>query len=409
MWRFVKYFLVVLILFWAYDCGSDKGELDVYEEIAKLKVMPASKIYKLMPEKNLMRKIRSLDSIFEYLKVAAGFNGTVLYAENERVVYHKAFGYANPVKKQDAIATDGQFELASVSKMFTATAILILKEQGKIKLDADIKEYIPEWNYEGISIRHLLTHRSGLPRYEYLADEYWPDHSRPMTNGDMIQMFVKNKPEVYFKPDNGFHYCNTNYALLATVVENVSKMPFRDFMEANIFKPAGMKNSFIYHLPPDSLVNGYRNAGIPGYDQHGRRLVRVANDHLNGVVGDKGMFSTVLDLYHFDLALNHEILLKKETLREAYSPGSPSKRNRKDNYGFGWRIHAESDSAVYHYGWWKGYRSFFLRDLAHKKTLIVLTNKSSAPGSEHFWDIINDRRYPVGEASAYTPVEFRLK
>lgn len=409
MRRFSRYFLVLFILFWAYNCGGDRDRPDVFDEIARLKVMPASKIYKLVPEKNLIRKVNAIDSVFNRLQQATGFNGTVLYAENDRVVYQKAFGYANPVKRQGPLSPDGQFELASVSKMFTATAILILKERGQLAIDDDLRRFIPEWPYQGITLRHLLTHRSGLPRYEYLADTYWPDQSRPMTNEGMIRMFVQNKPEVYFQPDKGFHYCNTNYALLASVVEKVSKVPFYRFMDENIFKPAGMNRSFIYHLPADSVVSGYRQVGVPGYDQHGRRLVRVPNDRLNGVMGDKGMFSTVLDLYHFDLALNHEILLKKETLREAYSPGSPVKKIRKDNYGFGWRTHAESDSAVYHYGWWKGYRSFFLRDLGQHKTLIVLTNKSSAPGSEHFWDIINDKRYPIGKASAFMPVELRLK
>lgn len=403
-------FVVFFFLLLGFDaCRFSAGEEDVFQDIEKLKIISADKIYTLKTEKNFKRKAAVVDSVFNRLQKLTGFNGTVLYAEQERIVYQKAFGYADPVKRKDALSIQSQFELASVSKMFTATSILILKERGLLDLDVDVRTYIPEWPYPGVTIRQLLTHRSGMPRYEFLAETEWPDKNKPLTNQSMIQLFVLHQPNVYFSPNNGFHYCNTNYALLGSVVERVGKQPFYAFVEKNIFKPAGMKHSFIYHLPADTVISGYRDEGIPGYDQRGRRLVRVPNDYLNGVMGDKGMFSTVGDLFHFDIALKHEILLKKSTLEEAYSPGSPSKRSRKDNYGFGWRIHAKSDSAVYHYGWWKGYRSFFLRDLGQNKTLIVLTNKSKAPGSEHFWDLIDDQRFPLAPSRANPAVELRIK
>lgn len=407
-YKFYYIFLLLLLVSFQ-SCDSSKSEEDIYKDLAKLNIIPAEKIYSTRNEKNLQKKAAKVDSVFQHLQKITGFNGTVLYAEQERIVYQKAFGYADPLKRQQAITINGQFELASVSKMFTATAILILKERGLVDIDKDIRAYIAEWPYEGVTLRHLMTHRSGMPRYEHLADSQWPDKNKPVTNQAMIQLFIQHKPDVYFKPDNGFHYCNTNYALLASVVERVTKEPFYEFMQKNVFKPAGMTRSFIYHLPADSVLSGYRTEGIPGYDQRGRRLIKVPNDYLNGVMGDKGLFSTVGDLYHFDIALKHEILLKNKTLQEAYSPGSPSRRTRKDNYGFGWRIHAESDSAVYHYGWWKGYRSFFLRDLGQNKTLIVLTNKSKAPGSEHFWDLLDDKRFPLYPSSANPRVELRVK
>jgi CubicO group peptidase (beta-lactamase class C family) len=127
----------------------------------------------------------------------------------------------------------------------------------------------------------------------------------------------------------------------------------------------------------------------------------VPDDYLNGVVGDKVMISTVSDLYNFEIALNTGVLLSESSLKEAYSSGSPAYRRRKDNYGFGWRIRTEADSAVYHYGWWKGFRSFFIRDLAQQKTLIVLSNKAKGPGADHFWKLINDTIYELPKASAY--------
>jgi len=117
------------------------------------------------------------------------------------------------------------------------------------------------------------------------------------------------------------------------------------------------------------------------------------------VMGDKNMFSTVEDLYKFNLALDYGLLVHDSLLKEAFAPGSPRHRRRADNYGFGWRIRGNADSTVYHYGWWKGFRTFFLRDMRQQKTLIVLTNKDRGPGSDNFWNIINDTSYELFPAS----------
>lgn len=149
----------------------------------------------------------------------------------------------------------------------------------------------------------------------------------------------------------------------------------------------------------DTVVSAYIDLGVPGYDHRGWRPIRVRNDYLNGVMGDKNMFSTVGDLYRFNLALDYGTLIGDSLLKEAFTPGSPRHRRRADNYGFGWRIRGNADSTVYHYGWWKGFRSFFLRDMQQQKTLIVLTNKDRGPGSDNFWNIINDTSLSLYPAS----------
>jgi CubicO group peptidase (beta-lactamase class C family) len=409
MRSWLKYLIFISLIIWVEGCKFDSNDESVLEDIRQMNILPASQIYKQLDSKRIQRKAKQVDSVFTKLQNLTGFNGVVLYAEKGRLIYQKAFGYANPVKSRDPLEIDSRFELASVSKMFTATAIMMLKQDNLLDYDTDIRNYIPEWPYEGITVRQLLTHRSGIARYESLADEYWPDKRLPLTNDQMIRLFVQYKPSPYFKPNGGFHYCNTNYALLASVVERVTKTDFDVFMKNNIFIPANMQNSFIYRIPSDSIIKGYIEEGVSGYDSRGRRLVRVANDYLNGVMGDKIMYSTVGDLYNFEIALNRGILVSPEILAEAYAPGSPSHRRRQDNYGFGWRIRTQSDSAVYHYGWWKGFRSFFIRDLAAQKTLIVLTNKAKGPGSEHFWDIINDERVKFPVASVNPRVELYRK
>lgn len=373
----------------------------VFEE---LELIPAEKIYADIGAQLRQEKAEEVDAVFKRLQKATGFNGVVLYAEKGQLIYQQAFGYEDPIRRNKPLQIDSRFELASVSKMFTATAILILREQSRLNLDVDIRMYIPEWPYEGNTIRQLLTHRSGLPRYESLADQHWPDKRMPLTNEAMIRLFITHHPSPYFKPNNGFHYCNTNYALLASIIERVSGKTFPNFMKEYVFIPAGMKNAMIYTFDTDQQLGGYVEDAVPGYDSRGRRLVRVANDYLNGVMGDKIMLATVGDLYNFELALNSEKLLRKASLEEAYSPGSPRHRRRLDNYGFGWRIRSEADSAVYHYGWWKGFRTFFIRDLVQQKTLIVLSNKAKGPGSEHFWNLINSQNIVLPEASANVPI-----
>ncbi len=362
-------------------------------------ILPPDSLYLDLDAPRLTQQSHRLDSVFSRLQKLTGFNGTVLFAENGRLVYEKAFGFADVRRHRDSLTVDSQFQLASVSKMFTAAAIMLLHHNGMLQYDDDVRKYIPEWPYEGISIRQLLHHRSGISRYETLAHEKWADKTIPLLNDDMIRLYVEYQPAPYFKPDNGFHYCNVNYALLASVVERVSHQHFEDFMQERIFKPLGMTHSLIYSMRNDTTVSDFVPVGVPGYDFRGRRVIKVRNDYLNGVLGDKMMYSTVHDMYLFSLALDYGLLLPKDELKEAFEPGSPRHRRRPDNYGFGWRIKGGADSAVYHYGWWKGFRTFFIRDMAQHKTLIVLTNKDKGPGSDHFWNIINDNRYSLPPAS----------
>lgn len=336
-----------------------------------------------------------IDSIFKNLDRRAGFNGVVLYSEKGRVVYKKGFGMAD-FRDKERITTNTPFQLASVSKSITAAAIMILKDNGKLGFNDTITKYIPDFPYKGITIKHLLTHRSGLSRYMSLAHKKWKNKRKPLTNKKMIDLFIKYEPKPYFKPDEGFHYCNTNYAVLAYLVEVITQMPFGKFVKMEIFRPLQMENSFVYSMNDDSIVPSYIDKGATGYRYQGWRLRRVRNDYLNGIVGDKGIYSTVEDLYKFDEALYSQTFISDSTLHEAFTPGSPDYWRRRDNYGYGWRIKTSMDSCVYHYGWWKGFRSFFIRDMKKEKTIIVLSNISKGPGSYNFWKVLNNNEHELG-------------
>ena len=135
----------------------------------------------------------------------------VLYAEQGQVVYENALGWRDLNKRQkDSLRIEDAFQLSSDSKMFTAEAIMLLKADGKLDYDDDVRKYIPQLPYEGITIRHLLNHRSGLPRYDAMADKHWPDRKKPFSNEAMIKMLAEKKPEVYGAPDASFFYNNIN-------------------------------------------------------------------------------------------------------------------------------------------------------------------------------------------------------
>lgn len=335
------------------------------------------------------RRAAMAERAFDEMYKSQNLNGVVLYAEGEQVLFKKAYGWRNLVKQKDSIRLDDQFQLASVSKMFTAEAVMLLYSRGLLDYDDDITKYLPEFPYQGITIRNLLNHRSGLSRYETLADERWPDRGVPVGNDDIIKLYAEYKPDPYNLPDVTFHYTNVNYALLASIVEKVSGQHFEDFMREQVFLPLGMEHSYIYSLREVDRIKTYVDTDVQGHDLLRKGARRAQDDYLNGVLGDKGMYSTVEDLYRFRVAIEYGLFLPDSIQQEAFVPGSPGWK-KGENYGFGWRMNEKHPGVLFHFGWWKGYRSFFIRDLAKRRTLIVLTNTDSGVVGDALWEFVND-------------------
>jgi len=315
------------------------------------------------------RRVATADSLKHYFDKLqkAGFNGTVLFAENGEIVFSKAYGYAN-LKTKAPLTMESAFQLASVSKPITAIAVMILKDEGKIGFDDSVKKYIPELPYSGITIRHLLTHRSGLPNYMYFAETDWPNKDIPLKNKDVIDLMVKNQYKPYNLPDRRYNYCNTNFALLAYIVEKISGMKFEDFVQKRIFNPCKMVNSVIYN----KNTNPENTCPVVGYPTS---RSEAENTFLNGVVGDKGVYCSAYDLLMLDQALYTDQLVKPETLKEAFTPQHKD-LHANDNYGLGFRLDVSDplNPAVYHTGWWKGFRTYFIREVGEKRTIIILCN-----------------------------------
>jgi len=387
----LKYGIFTFILILLFSCGAGERE----ERPPQLSTYFPDSVFIDLDETLIEKRARQIDSIFSGMAKNHWFNGSVLYVEKGRKVFCKAYGIAD-TRSKDPLTVHSAFQLASVSKMFTAMAIMILKEEGKLSYEDTIQQFIPEFPYPNISIRNLLTHRSGLSRYMSVAHEQWSDHQVPLTNEAVVELYAKYRPNPYFRPDNGFHYCNTNYALLASIVERISGLSFSEFVREKIFDPLGMDDSFVYNMDQDTLVPPYPDAAVQGHYYRSWRLIPQRNYYLNGVTGDKGIYTSAADLFKWDQALRYNKLVGDSTLREAFTPGSPKYWKRKDNYGFGWRIKESEDSTVFHFGWWRGFRTFYIKDLKQDKTIVVLTNKDKGPGSSTLWRIIRDHSYDLG-------------
>ena len=326
-----------------------------------------------------------LDSIFRYLHKRKGFNGTVLVTKYDQVIYKGAFGYAD-FSRKDTLSTQTAFQLASVSKQFTAMAIMMLQEEGELSYEDTVQQYLPDFPYGGITIRHLLTHRSGLPNYTYFSDKLWPSRKVPLTNEDVLNLMVEHQPKINFRPNARFEYSNTGYAVLATIVEQASGMPFAAFLQERIFAPLEMKSTCTFSpewaSQPENLATGYIS---------GRR--RRSPDYLDSVLGDKGMYSTVEDLYKWDQALYTQRLVKRETLEEAFA-GSGLTKNKED-YGYGWRIRQVDcgDTVAYHGGLWHGFNTYLLRNRKDHSAIIVLSNLTN--GSLNYLKDLRQFLYPA--------------
>ncbi len=275
------------------------------------------------------------------------------------------------VRKKTENKINTKFQIASASKPFTSYAIMLLKQRGELSYSDSVQHYFPDFPYKGVTIKLLMIHRSGLPEYFYFAEKLWEDRKKTITNIDVINLMIEHHPQRYYLPDKKYNYINTNYCILAAIVEKISNDSFIKFMKDEVFDPLKMNDTFIYNRSFDIED---KNCAI-GYT---RRKRKAQDTYLNGVVGDKGIYTTVEDMLKFDQALYNGYPVDTDVLKDAFEPAH-KRLYIHDNYGFGWRINAKdsTNKIVYHTGWWKGYRSWFIRQLGEKKTIIVLSNMSN--------------------------------
>ncbi|WP_121808417.1 serine hydrolase domain-containing protein [Mucilaginibacter kameinonensis] len=376
------------------SCSSKNKNKDQAQSQVTAKPLDTAALLAYNP-KNADKKI---DAVMQELHRTRGFNGNVLVAKKGKIVYEKAIGWADYLHR-DSLKIGSQFELASVTKTMTSTAILMLMERGKLKLDDDVKKFFPDFPYDGVTIRLLLTHRSGMMNYVYFIDDiYRKNHlnqRKGLTNAEAMKMIADNKPTRFNEPNKRFLYNNSNFMVLGSIIEKVSGMSYAQFMQENVFKPASMAHTHVY----SKAVYDKIPVDVVGHDR-GQWRYSVVQNFLDGPVGDKGIYSTVGDLFLFDRALRAGLLLKSATLDSAYVPRNPMVHGHF-SYGYGWRTFtAPGQEVIYHTGWWHGFRHIYLRDMKNDITVVLLTNLANGSLLK-LDDLFNTVGMPVVRKSAY--------
>ncbi len=376
---FILPFLLGLFL----SCNNSTSDSDAQKERAK-KERPIIKA--LTKEQKFIAA--KLDILFTEMNSKGIFNGSVLVSKGGRVIFQKSLGILDKSTKSN-LTDSSMFQLASVSKVITATAVLMLHERKIIDIEKPFSFYFPDFPYADVQVKDLLNHRSGLPNYMYALNAEICQPNYQMNNLDMYNCFIAKNVKPYLKRDTRFNYSNTNYALLALLIEKASGVTYSRFLKDNLFVPLGMKNTATIH---DVDLNGH-NITRP-YDHRWRPVGFDASDY---VLGDKSIYSTPYDLYLFSEALYHNKIIKKETQELAYT--AFSKEQKLSNYGYGWRLKNFKDpekKEVYHNGWWHGYRSAFHRRLKDTVTVVILSNQlnSSTYQTEKVYEILDSAGVP---------------
>lgn len=316
--------------------------------------------------------INYIDQYYKKVWERSDLSGGILIAKGNQILYENYRGFARE-GNQMAIDKNTPLHVASVSKTLTAMAMMKLVEAGKIKLSDRLTQYFTGFPYPDVTVQTLLDQRSGLPKYEYFINKIKPAPAELsktyITNQDVLNMIIKYKPDLARETDTGFMYCNTNYALLALLIENVTKTPFPQAMNEMIFTPLKMNNTYIF-----------QEKDIPTAAQSffygGNRLYPL--DRLDLIYGDKNVYTTPRDLYNFSKAMFSKDFLKPELMNMIFTPYSNEKAGQ-NNYGLGFRmkIFDNGEKLTYHNGWWHGTNSVFAHLLKSKVTIVAIGNKYS--------------------------------
>lgn len=290
---------------------------------------------------------------------------SLLIVKDGTPIVRRGFGYAD-LEKHIKAGPETNYRMASVTKQFTAASILLLKQDGKLRLEDPIRNYLPELpDSDGkITIYHLLTHTGGLIDYEDLVPA---DRTAQLNDDDVLRM-IATQHKLYFEPGTAFRYSNGGYVLLGLIAQRVSKMDLADFMKQRIFQPLGMDHTLMYEHGhgPEVQHRAY------GYSQVDGKWTKTDQSVTSATRGDGGIYSSIDDLAKWDAALYSDKLLSDDSRQAAFTPHDPS-GDPDSGYGFGWRI---SDDTIWHSGESMGFRNVIVRWPKHHMSVIILSNRN---------------------------------
>ena len=340
--------------------GETNKEIDTSTKVTNTAAAPLSKA-------EIAAYERVAEAFYEKALDRPSFNGSFLVAKHGQIIFERYHGFFDIKKRKDSLNPNSAFHIASISKTFTGMAVLKLWEEGKLQLGDDLNKYFPNFPYQGVTIKMLLSHRSGLPNYVHYLDKYHWDRKQFITNEGVLQSLYTYKPPLQFNVGKRFSYCNTNFALLALIIEKVSGQPYAQYLQNTFFKPLGMNDTYVFSIADTATA-------MPSFEFNGRRFPL---EYLDLVYGDKNIYSTARDLLKWDQALYPSTgFFKTATLDSAYTPYSFEKPGIK-NYGLAWRmfVYPNGKKIIYHNGWWHGNNTVLTRLMQDDATIIVLGNR----------------------------------
>lgn len=362
--------LLAFLLFTASCSRIEKNEEDAVVKVNEngLPIMtPLKQEMPKLSQKTIDDKKYGSSIFFEKIWSEKNDNVAFLVAKNGQIIYENYMGFANK-RTGEMITKDMPLHIASVSKVLTATAILMLVDAGKLKLDQKANTLIDNFPYPDVTVQTLLNHRSGMRNYAYFTFENnnWDKH-KTLTNEDIVKVMVDKNIRLETKTDTHFSYCNTNYAMLALIIEKVTGLKYPEAMKEMIFEPLGMTNTFVCEIEKD------RGRIAPSYKGNN---MEIAIDYLDGIYGDKNIYSTPRDLLKFDKARYAPFFLNADLLKKVYQGYSYESKGTR-NYGLGIRMieWEKGEPFFFHNGWWHGNTSSFINLRKEKVTIIVLSNK----------------------------------
>ncbi|MEO6582869.1 MAG: serine hydrolase domain-containing protein [Ferruginibacter sp.] len=356
-------FIVFIILNFFTACHSRIKPINIAADSLHI-VLPKAGSLTINQEKKLHQ---ACNLWYDTVLKNSNFNGGVLVAKQGNIVF-EAYKGEQFIGKPGIINANTPLHIASVSKTFTAMAVLQLVQQGKINLQDDLTTFFAGFNYPNIKVKDLLSHRSGLPNYLYFMDYLGWDQTAFIGNRDVLNYLITRKAEIknIGLPGRSFSYCNTNFVLLALIIEKIVGIDYPTYMQKTFFAPLGMNNTFVFTMADTIRMT-------PSYDWRGQ-LIPI--NFLDKAYGDKNIYSTPRDLLIWDRALKQNVLFNDSILQMAYTPYSNEKPGIK-NYGFGWRmnLYPNGRKMIFHNGWWHGSNAAFIRLLEEDATIIVIGNR----------------------------------